>query len=75
MDHACSGDGFAGQGHKVARHNGKVSLLDPQGAAVRNWHFLEAFPVKWTGPRFAASSRDLAVEEMEVCHCGIRPGG
>jgi len=30
--------------------------------------------VKWTGPKLAASSREVAVEELEVCHCGFTPG-
>ena len=67
----CSGDGLAGQGNKVLRHNGKVELLSQNGERVRTWEFIDAFPVKWTGPRFAAASSDLAVEELEVCHCGI----
>ena len=60
--------------HKVDRRNGAVRLLDPTGKVVRQWNFTGAYPVKWSGPRLAASSRDLAVEELEVCHCGFKPG-
>ena len=42
------------------------------GKVVRKWCFVDAYPVKWTGPSLAASSRDVAVEELEVCHCGFR---
>ena len=69
-----SGDGFAGKKNKLERRNGAISLVDAKGAAVRTWRFMQAFPVKWTGPRFSASSRDLAVEELEVCHHGFHSG-
>ena len=59
-----SGDGFAGAG--------TVTLMDAAGKPVRTWKFTDAYPVKWTGPKLAATSRDLAVEELEVCHCGFQ---
>lgn len=70
---ACSGEGLAEANNKVERRFGTVSLLDVAGKKVRSWTFAGAFPVKWTGPRLAASSRDLAVEELEVCHRGFKP--
>lgn len=66
-----SGDGFAGNGNKIDRRNGAVTLVDSTGKSVRTWRFTQAYPVKWSGPKLAASSRDLAVEELEVCHCGF----
>ncbi|MEU0885666.1 phage tail protein [Lentzea sp. NPDC005914] len=68
----CSGDGLAAADEKVERHHGAITLLDAKGKAVRTWNFVDAFPVKWSGPRLAASSRDAAVEELEVCHCGFK---
>lgn len=68
----CSGEGLTGKGNKVPDANGRVSVLDSQGTPVRTWEFTGARPVKWTGPKLAASSRDLAVEELEVCHRGFR---
>jgi phage tail-like protein len=69
-----SGDGLTARGNKVNPLNGSVSVLDAAGAAVRTWSFYDAKPVRWSGPRLAASSRDLAVEELEVCHCGFGTG-
>lgn len=69
-----SGEGFAGAGNRIQRRNGAVTLLDSAGKPIRSWKFTDAYPVKWTGPRLSASSRDLAVEELEVCHCGFRSG-
>lgn len=70
---SCSGEGLAANGNQITVRQGSVSLLDASGNVVRRWNFADAYPVKWTGPRLAASSRDLAVEELEVCHCGFKP--
>jgi phage tail-like protein len=70
----CSGEGLEAAGNKVERRHGSVQLLDSTGKVVRRWNFTDAFPVKWTGPKLAASSRDLATEELEVTHCGFKPG-
>ena len=69
-----SGDGLTRAGNKVTPRNGKISVLNAKGEPMRTWTILEAKPVKWTGPRLAASSRDLAIEELEVCHSGFRSG-
>jgi phage tail-like protein len=69
-----SGDGFSGEGNKIKRREGSITLKDASGKDVRSWHFAGAYPVKWTGPRFVASTKDLAVEELEVCHSGFKVG-
>ena len=67
-----SGEGLTGAGNKVVPRNGKISVLDAAGKPFRTWSIMQAKPVKWTGPRLAATSRDLAIEELEVCHSGFR---
>jgi phage tail-like protein len=69
-----SGEGLAKAGNQIKPRNGKISVLDAAGKPMRTWTILEAKPVKWTGPKLAASSRDLAIEELEVCHSGFRSG-
>jgi phage tail-like protein len=66
-----SGMGFAGHQSKLDRREGAVVLLDSQGQPLRTWEFKGAFPVKWTGPTLAASSRDVAVEQLEIAHHGF----
>jgi phage tail-like protein len=66
-----SGDGFNGADNKIKPETGSISVLTPKGAPFRTWSLIEVKPVKWTGPRLAASSRDLAIEELEVCHSGF----
>src|SRR5436853_4746014 len=53
-----SGDGFTKEHNRVERRSGAIKLLDAAGKDMRVWRFVDAFPVKWTGPRLAASSRD-----------------
>jgi phage tail-like protein len=66
-----SGDGFNHADNKVGPETGSISVLTPSGDPFRTWSLIDVKPVKWTGPRFAASSRDLAIEELEVCHSGF----
>lgn len=67
-----SGDGFAGQGSKVERKSAAVTLVDDKGTRLRAWELDGAFPVRWRGPSFAATSNDLAAEELEIAHHGFR---
>jgi phage tail-like protein len=68
-----SGDGFA-KTNKITEETGAISVLNAKGKPFRTWNLSGVKPVKWTGPRLAASSRDLAIEELEVCHSGFRAG-
>jgi phage tail-like protein len=67
-----SGDGFAGAGNKLSRTSAAVTLISASGKRLRAWNFDGAFPVKWKGPSFAASSSEMAVEELEIAHHGFR---
>ncbi len=69
-----SGEGLTGRGNKLgAGDDGSISVIHQNGKPYRTWNLMGVRPVKWTGPRLAASSRDLAIEELEVCHRGFRP--
>ena len=67
-----SGEQFAAAGNKLNRSTAAITLLGPSGTRLRAWEFFGAFPVKWRGPNFAASSSDMAVEELEIAHHGFR---
>lgn len=69
-----SGDGFAGAGNKLERTTGAVTVFDAAGSPVREWKFAGAYAVRWSGPTLAASSTDLAVEELEIAHHGFSSG-
>jgi phage tail-like protein len=67
-----SGDGFAAAGDRLERRTGEIVLVDAARSPVRRWEFAGAFPVKWTGPTLAATSADVATEELEITHHGFR---
>ena len=67
-----SGEQFAANGNKLTRSTAAITLIGPGGARLRAWNFDGAFPVKWTGPSFAVTSDDMAVEELEIAHHGFR---
>jgi phage tail-like protein len=67
-----SGDGFAGQGNKLERSTCAITVMSQKGDRLRAWEVEGAFPVKWTGPRLAASSSQSLDEELEVAHHGFR---
>jgi phage tail-like protein len=66
-----SGEGFAGNHNRLDRKLAALAMVDGTGEPLRYWVFLDAFPVKWTGPKFAASASDVAMEELEVAHHGF----
>lgn len=53
---------------KTERKNGSIVLLDESGVEKLRWNFVNAWPSKWTGPAFNASSAAIAVESLELTH-------
>ena len=56
---------------KVRRINLSIILGNSEGKKVKQWDVLDAYPVKWTGPRLNTGSRDVAIEEIEIVHHGL----
>ena len=56
----------------VQRRDMTITLIGPGAKPVRTWAFLNAYPVKWTGPNLNASSNQIATETLEVVHNGLR---
>ena len=53
---------------KADRRNGSIVLLDDAGQEKLRWNFINAWPSKWTGPSFNASSAAVAIETLELTH-------
>jgi phage tail-like protein len=49
-----------------------IQLLGPGAVPVRSWQFMDAYPVKWTGPNLNAGSNQIATETLELVHKGFR---
>lgn len=57
---------------KVVRRDGVVTLQDEQQNPVKVWSFTRGLPVKWTGPSLNASQNQVAIEELEIAHEGLK---
>ena len=55
----------------AARKSGSIIMLDRQGNQKIRWNFVNAWPVKWTGPSFNAKGNDIAIEMLELAHEGL----
>lgn len=53
---------------RTERRNGSIILLDAEGKERLRWNFINAWPSKWTGPAFNATSTAVAVETLEITH-------
>jgi phage tail-like protein len=53
---------------RTERKNGSIILLDESGVEKIRWNFANAWPSKWTGPSFNATSTAVAVEALEITH-------
>ena len=70
--HKSVGDGMVSRKGKANRTTAALSLVGLNAKRLRTWSFEDALPVRWTGPSFAATSTDMAEEELEIAHQGVR---
>lgn len=57
---------------KGKRKDGTIILRDEQQKAVKTWQFKRGIPVKWTGPTFNAMQSQMAIQELEIAHEGLK---
>ncbi len=55
----------------IVRRNVTVLLLDNTGIPVNFWTLEKAYPMRWAGPELKADSNTVAVETLELVHCGF----
>lgn len=56
---------------QIERKNGSILLMDSAGSEVCRWNFTAAHPVRWSGPDLRANTADVALESIELVHCGL----
>lgn len=56
---------------KIERKNGSLYLLDALGVPAMWWDFVEAYPIKWSGPSLNATGSAMAVEALTLVHHGL----
>jgi phage tail-like protein len=66
-----AGDGFAGNGNKLTRATGAITVIDTEGNRLRAWNVQGIMPVRWTGPELSVQSTAPMAEELEVAHHGF----
>lgn len=59
---------------KSRRKNGTIHLLDDSKNQVMSWHFIQAYPTKWTGPSLDATKSAVATESLVLAHHGLFKG-
>jgi len=56
---------------KATRHDISIILRDDVGEEKVRWNIKNAFPTKWSGPSFDATSDAVAIETLELTHEGV----
>jgi phage tail-like protein len=54
-----------------ARTDGQIQLLDYKGAVISTYKFLQGWPIKYSGGTLSATSNEVALEEIQICHEGL----
>jgi phage tail-like protein len=52
----------------------EITLTLKGHSGERTWAFVEAFPVRWTGPQLDSNGSGVATETLEIAHSGLRMG-
>jgi phage tail-like protein len=55
----------------IERKDVSVVLYNSEQEEVRRWNLREAFPAKWVGPAFNATTAAVAIETLELAHHGF----
>jgi len=55
----------------IERRTVHIIVMDSEGNEKWYWYFIEAYPVKWSGPDLKADGSTVAVETLELVHNGI----
>jgi phage tail-like protein len=56
----------------VQRATVRIRLLDENGSPVMAWTLVNAFPKKISGPALNAQANEVAIEELEIEHEGLK---
>jgi phage tail-like protein len=54
------------------RRDGVIILLNDARKPVRAWRFSRGLPLKWAGPSLNAIQNQVAIEELEIAHEGLK---
>ena len=60
-----------GEELRKVRKTLSIVLRNEAGKEKIRWNISDAWPTKWTGPSFNATSNDVAIETLELAHEGV----
>lgn len=49
-----------------------VTLFTVGNQERRVWSFIDAYPIRWSGPSVDAASADIGTETLQIAHSGLR---
>lgn len=55
----------------TSRKNVSIIVLDKRGKEQARWDFVQAWPVKYSGPCLNANGNETAIETLEITHEGM----
>jgi len=61
-------------GGKDDRRNLSIMQYDVGGNEILRWHFIEAFPVRWVGPKLQADGATASLETLELAYAEMKLG-
>jgi len=53
------------------RGTGAITVLNAQGIPITSYTLYGMYPTKYQGPSFDVSSKNIAMETLELCHNGF----
>ena len=56
----------------ITKKHVSVVMFNPDGSVAVRWDFLNAYPIKWSGPQFKADDTTIAIETVELAHEGMK---
>jgi len=56
----------------LRRYDGTIEVLDEDGTTVATWTFSRGLPAKLVGPQLNARTGEVAIEELQIAHEGLR---
>ena len=54
------------------RRNVSIIMVDQEGTERQRWSFIDALPVKWTGPELKAGQSQAAIQSLQLAHKGLQ---
>jgi phage tail-like protein len=64
-------DDVINKGADSARVDGKVELLDIDGGTIATYQFKQGWAIKYVAATLDASTNNVALEELHICHEGF----